>query len=146
MPWGTLATRLAKPFAGLYGPQVSEHSPYILVVEDEPVIRCQIAVILEDEGFRVRQAGDAAEAYALLMEQPDITLLITDVRLPGAVDGAGLAKVVETLNPGLPILAISGGQQPSADDMPLRTAFLPKPIVSTELVFVVNALMQRPRA
>ena len=70
MLWDTLVSRLTKPIAGLYGPQVSEHPPYILVVEDEAVIRSQIAVILEEEGFLVQQAGDAAEAYALLMDQP----------------------------------------------------------------------------
>lgn len=124
---------------------MSECPPHILLVEDESVIRSQIATILEEEGYRVRQAGDATEAYELLIEQPNLALLVTDVKLPGAVDGAGFAKIVDKLSPGVPILAISGGQRPSEDDMPLRTAFLPKPIIAAELVAVVKALLVRSR-
>ena len=125
---------------------MSAYPPHILVVEDEAVIRSQIAVILEEEGYCVRQAADSAEAYDLLSDQPHLALVITDVQLPGAVDGAGFAKIVEKLHPGLPILAISGGQRPADDDMPLRTTFLSKPIVAAELVFIVKALLTRPRA
>jgi DNA-binding response OmpR family regulator len=131
---------------GCKEPRVSASPLQILVVEDEAVIRSQIALILQEEGYRVQQAADAAEAYELLMTESHLDLVITDVRLPGAVDGAGFAKIVEKLHPGLPILAVSGGQRPSDDDMPLRAAFLPKPILADELVFIVKALLARPRA
>jgi DNA-binding NtrC family response regulator len=125
---------------------VSEYPIHILVVDDEPIIRSQVAAILEDEGFRVSQAADAAQATELLVASSDLALVITDVRLPGAVDGAGLAKLLERYHPGLPILAISGGARPHEDEMPMRTAFLQKPFIAAELVGLVLALTARPRS
>jgi DNA-binding NtrC family response regulator len=124
---------------------VSASPPGILVIEGEDVLRSQIAAILEDEGYCVHEAADAAQAYETLIEQPELQLVITDVRLPGEVDGAAFAKIVEMHHPGLPILAISGGLRPHEDDMPLRTAFLPKPVLACELVSIVRALLSRSR-
>jgi DNA-binding response OmpR family regulator len=125
---------------------VSAYPLHILVIEDEAVIRSQIAAILEEEGYRVSQAADTGQAYDLLIGEANLALVITDVRLPGAVDGPGFAKVVERYHAGLPILAISGGERPHEDDMRLRTAFLQKPFMARELVSMVAALTSRPRA
>jgi DNA-binding response OmpR family regulator len=125
---------------------MSPCSLHILVIDDEVVIRSQIAAILEDEGFRVSQAADAAQAHELLVKETNLALVITDVRLPGAVDGVDFARIVERHYPGLPILAISGGERPREDEMPLRTAFLQKPFVAGELVALVVALTSRPRS
>jgi DNA-binding NtrC family response regulator len=55
----------------------------ILIIDDEEHLRGALSRILELEGYRVFQAGDAKKGYLLLEQQPDIQLVITDVRLPG---------------------------------------------------------------
>jgi DNA-binding NtrC family response regulator len=55
----------------------------ILIIDDEETLRGALSRILELEGFRVFQAGDARRGYLVLEQQPDLHLVITDVRLPG---------------------------------------------------------------
>jgi len=55
----------------------------ILIIDDEATLRGALSRILELEGYRVFQAGDARKAYLYLEQQPEIQLVITDVRLPG---------------------------------------------------------------
>jgi DNA-binding NtrC family response regulator len=55
----------------------------ILIIDDEEKLRGALSRILELEGFRVFQAGDARKGYIVLEQQPDLHLVITDVRLPG---------------------------------------------------------------
>jgi DNA-binding NtrC family response regulator len=55
----------------------------ILIIDDEETLRGALSRILELEGYRVFQAGDAKKGYLLLEQQPDLHLVITDVRLPG---------------------------------------------------------------
>jgi DNA-binding NtrC family response regulator len=55
----------------------------ILIIDDEEHLRGALSRILELEGYRVFQAGDAKKGYLLLEQQPDFHLVITDVRLPG---------------------------------------------------------------
>lgn len=55
----------------------------ILIIDDEETLRGALSRILELEGYRVFQAGDAKKGYLQLEQQPDLHLVITDVRLPG---------------------------------------------------------------
>ena len=54
----------------------------ILIIDDEETLRGALSRILELEGYRVFQAGDAKKGYLQLEQQPDLHLVITDVRLP----------------------------------------------------------------
>ena len=82
----------------------------ILVVEDEVLLRFVIADYLRDCGYQVIEANDASEAVALLtLEPPD--LVFSDVRMPGEMDGLGLARWVRTNRPGLPVILTSGDVQ-----------------------------------
>ena len=67
----------------------------VLVVEDDKDIRAIVAAMLEDTGYRVRDAPDGAAGLALLEETPDIDLLITDMVLPGGMSGRDLAAEAE---------------------------------------------------
>ena len=59
----------------------------VLVVEDEGIIRMFAAGALQDAGYQVLEAQDAAEPLEILARNPEISLLVTDVRMPGELDG-----------------------------------------------------------
>ena len=117
-------------------------TPHILLIEDEPVVRQQLAEILRDEGYRVSEAADAVEGYALIESTRDLLLLITDVGLPGQVDGAGLTKVLAQHQPTLPVLVISGGARPGRDELPPGTVFLQKPVFPDQLLRLIQRLLR----
>jgi len=80
----------------------------ILVVEDEVFIRLAAADHLEDCGFTVLTAENAAKARALLEGDSQIDLVFTDVRMPGDMDGIGLAKWIMEHRPDIPVMVASG--------------------------------------
>jgi two-component system, OmpR family, response regulator MprA len=72
---------------------MTDHAPQVLVVDDDRAIRETLRVALEDEGYRVAEAGDGAQALALLRAAPDPYVVLLDLRMP-MFDGAGLLRVV----------------------------------------------------
>jgi len=79
----------------------------LLVVDDELTVRQLLVEALSDEGHAVAQAGNAAEALALLRAER-FDLLITDLGLPGGMTGLQLAAAALAVQPGLRLLAITG--------------------------------------
>ena len=78
----------------------------ILVVEDEPLIRMLLSDELRDEGYQVIEACDGDEAAAFLeTNAPD--RIISDVRMPGSLDGLGLLALVKQTRPALPVIIAS---------------------------------------
>lgn len=85
------------------------HQPQtILVVEDDYLIRIDIADYLRGCGWHVIEAGKAAEAIAALESDQVIDLVFSDIQMPGAMDGFGLAVWVREHRPGLRIILTSG--------------------------------------
>jgi len=80
----------------------------VLVVEDEPGVRMLVTDLLDELGYRAIEAGDGAEGVAVLRSDARIDLLITDVGLPGGMNGRQVADVARELRPGLPVLFITG--------------------------------------
>ena len=80
----------------------------ILLVEDEVLVRMVAADVLEDAGFTVLESTNAEEALRLLETRSDVQVLFTDVNMPGALDGLGLAQTVHERSPGVGILIGSG--------------------------------------
>lgn len=118
----------------------------ILVVDDEPMIREGLKVALEIEGHRTLTASDGNEALKIVNEEkPD--LIITDIIMP-ETDGIELICTVKENNPGIKILAISGGGRISANDH-LKiakqlgaTGVLTKPFSTEELICEINKLFK----
>ena len=81
----------------------------------------------------------------MIERSKDLSLLITDVRLPGKVDRAGLAQVLARDQPALPVLVISGGARPALDELPAGTAFLEKPVFAQQLLRQVERLLGKDR-
>jgi len=80
----------------------------ILVVEDNEGVRDYAKEVLEELGYRVVEAGDAAQALTLLNKMPRVNLLFTDVVLPGPDNGRVLATKAREKYPNLPVLYTTG--------------------------------------
>jgi CheY-like chemotaxis protein len=86
----------------------AEGSATVLVVDDEELIRMLVTEVLEDQGHIAIEAGDAATGLGLLRRSRRVDLLITDVGMPGGMNGRQLAKAARELQPDLKVLFISG--------------------------------------
>ena len=99
----------AAPIQGVKFPDPAERMPAILIVDDEPLIRMGLSDFLQECGFKVLEAGNAAEAVQMIKSYAVvIDLVITDVRMPGDMDGFGLAQWVRAHQPALPVILCSG--------------------------------------
>lgn len=77
----------------------------ILVVEDDVLIRMPIAQYLRDCGYRVVEAANADEAMTVLLHrETPVGIVFSDIEMPGALDGFGLAKWIREHRPGLDII------------------------------------------
>jgi CheY-like chemotaxis protein len=99
------------------GPEASEdpadaphagHGETVLVVDDEPTVRMLVTEVLEDLGFRAIEAADGAAALKILRSDIAIELMITDVGLPGGLNGRQVADVGRAARPGMRVLFITG--------------------------------------
>ena len=109
--------------------------PIALVVEDDPVQREMIALLLDETDYDVIQCEDAETAeLALKAYRP--TLLITDVGLVGAMDGIELAERARAGNPALRVIVMSG--RPPTHALPQDVTFFSKPFYPIELVREIN--------
>ena len=102
--------------------------PFALVVDDDPIILMDASGILEDAGFRTHEADNGDAAIVMLPEYAHtITLLFSDVEMPGDTDGFALARHVAELYPWIEIVIASGRVKPEDGDMPEKATFLGKP-------------------
>ncbi|MGO8954587.1 MAG: response regulator [Rhodomicrobium sp.] len=98
----------------------------ILVVEDETLILMMIADHLRDAGLTVIEAKHAGEALAILSKSAAIDFVITDVRMPGGLDGLALAKCVKQQKTTIPVIVVSGDLS-HAPSQEIANAFFSKP-------------------
>jgi len=108
-------------------PQGSEPST-ILLVEDEPILLETIGECLRDWGYHVLEAPDAQEAINKLAAA-SVDLIFSDIRMPGRIDGFGLARWVRERYPAIPILLTTGyeGQSSGPTDSLHNGPILRKP-------------------
>jgi CheY-like chemotaxis protein len=86
----------------------------ILLVEDEELLRLSLADYLRECGFEVVEACSGDEAVAKLRSTQDpIDLVFSDIQMPGALDGIGLAQWIKQARPGIPVVLASGDAQKS---------------------------------
>ena len=88
--------------------QTGAASSVVLVVEDEALIRMLLVDAMEDAGFTVVEASGADAAITTFARRPDICAVVTDVRMPGSMDGIGLAGWMREHAPGVPVIVCSG--------------------------------------
>ena len=134
-----------QPVAGTYS--AGAGSPRtILLVEDDPVVRHVVRLLLELDGAIVLEAKDGEDALTILDGHTGaIDLLLTDVMMPG-LSGAEVCERVRAGRPGLPTLFISGFYPEAIfpeQRLPEDSAFLAKPFMPEELVDAVDELLAR---
>lgn len=88
--------------------QHADAEPLVLVVEDEVLIRMAAADHLRSCGFKVAEAGSAAEAQELILSGLKVDLVFSDVTMPGQMDGIALAQWLHEHVPGVPVVLTSG--------------------------------------
>src|SRR6202521_2848224 len=103
--------------------------PKVLVVEDEMMLRMRAVDIVEDAGFTPIEAVNADDALAILESRSDIDLLLTDIQMPGTIDGLKLAHAVHARWPSIKIMLVSGQVTLTEDEKPINSRFYGKPIV-----------------
>jgi len=115
----------------------------LLVVEDEVLIRTLMCDFLRGEGFTVIEAADADEGQQVLRSAAPLALMITDVRMPGALDGIALARLARQIRPGLRLIVSSGH---AAEPEALRAAdlFMRKPYDLAHLARRIRELISPP--
>jgi two-component system, response regulator PdtaR len=118
--------------------------PVVLVVEDEPLLRMLAVEVVEEAGFIAIEARDADEAVMLLESHTDITLLFTDINMPGSMDGLKLAHAVRDRWPPIKILVVSGKQQLQSFDLPSNSCFVGKPYQASTMVKELRSLVGSP--
>lgn len=111
-------------------------SPAVMVVEDEFLIRIMIADELRAAGYEVLECGTADEAIDILRSGISVGVIFTDIRMPGSMDGASLARTVRQEFPALKVVATSCEQQP----VTLTGQFVPKPYNPRSVVHLIDAL------
>lgn len=107
--------------------QSDHYSPTVLVVDDEPLLRMDVAATLEEAGCHVLEAANADEALQVMETTPHVDLLVTDVQMPGSMDGIQLSAAVHARWPGTEVMVTSGRIQPRAHELPPNVRFLAKP-------------------
>ena len=113
----------------------------ILIVEDEFLIRMTLAECLADEEFDVVEAATGDEALATLASDAGIDLLLTDIQLPGGLDGVNLARSVREGRPDLPVIFVTGRPDAMPDPVPsVRDALVPKPYLPSEVASIARRL------
>jgi two-component system cell cycle sensor histidine kinase/response regulator CckA len=100
-----------------------------LLVDDEPPIRTFLRAILEAEGFQCLEAESAPDALKVIRRiDGRIDLVITDIKMPGEMDGIDLAQSLRMSYPILPVILISGFADEHSSDHTLEEfTFIQKP-------------------
>lgn len=115
--------------------------PVILVVEDDSLLRMLAIEVVEEAGFVALEARDADEAVALLESRSDISLLFTDIDMPGSMDGLKLAHAVRGRWPPIKILLVSGHVRLQPSQLPSSSRFVGKPYRPAALVEELRSLV-----
>ncbi len=111
----------------------------ILVAEDEVLIRLEIAEQLRGAGYTVIEAANAHEALELLHHSAEVKLLVSDIQMPGSIDGVALARVVRAEFPAIKII-LASGHFPAAGGAE-HDGFFRKPFDVAELVKHIRKLI-----
>lgn len=115
-------------------PQTPPQPIRVLVVEDEFLIRLTLAEALGDEGFEVLEAETGDDALPMLTAASGIRLLLTDIQLPGTLNGRALATRVRQILPALPVIYMTGRPEPdTAGPASPLDAYITKPYTLTDI-------------
>jgi two-component system, response regulator PdtaR len=111
----------------------------IMVVEDEILVRMLISDKLREAGYTVVEAAGSEEALNVLAQLDDVKLILSDVQMPGSMDGIGLARVVRSAYPAIKIVLTSG--HVDAIRGAEHEGFFPKPYNVAQVIGHIETLL-----
>lgn len=119
---------------------------YVLVVEDEPIVRMAALQAVAEAGFTPVEARNATEAVQILETRTDIRIVFTDIDMPGGLTGTQLAAAIRDRWPPIEIILTSGNLRPAAELLPARSIFLAKPYSDAKLASTLWSFVADGRA
>ena len=115
---------------------------FIIVAEDEVLLRKLLSDFLTDAGFDVIEAAHARGALTVLESRAaDVGVLLTGIQMPGSMDGLELAQRARTQWPWIGVIVVSGKARPGYNDLPADSRFLRKPYRFFQVIAHVQELM-----
>ena len=116
---------------------VSDADGEVLLVEDHVLLRRMLSYTLKDAGYPIVEAGNGTDALELLQRGLRPRILLSDVRMPGPLNGLELARRARTLIPGIPVLLMTGYNELSTHEFKL----LLKPYTPEELLNCITEVL-----
>jgi CheY-like chemotaxis protein len=101
-------------------------------------LRMILVDLLEGEGYAIEEASNAAEALEVLQALPSIRIVVTDIQVPGSMDGLRLARYIRDAYPPIALIVSSGAVRPEQSALPDDAVFLSKPVDHRELLRVIE--------
>jgi CheY-like chemotaxis protein len=117
------------------------HGKCLLLVEDDDDFRIVMSETLVDEGFEVIEARTGDEAVDRMQHLGKLDLLVTDIQIPGRLDGNGVATEAKRQRPGLPVVYISGRPESLTNRIDSVDSFVCKPFSSRHFVIEITRLL-----
>jgi len=115
------------------------HDRVALIVDDEPFARLSAVQVLVDQAYLVLEAADADEALALLHRNDDVSLVVTDIAMPGQMDGLAMARHLRRRDSSLALVIATGRAFPDPGELPPAVEYLEKPYSAHALLHKVRA-------
>jgi CheY-like chemotaxis protein len=128
---------------------LSEQDATVLIVDDEPTVRMLVTDILEDLGYTAIEAADSVAGLRILQSDVRIDLLITDVGLPGGMNGRQMADAGRVRRPDLRVLFITGYAENAVlgnGQLAPGMAVLTKPFPMATMAARIRSLIEASRA
>ena len=128
-------------------PAISElgRGETVLVIDDEPTVRMLIIEVLEEAGYTALEAEDGPSGLKILQSDTRIDLLITDVGLPGGLNGRQVADAARSTRPGLKVLFVTGFAENAAvgnGHLEPGMEVMTKPFVMADLAHKISEMVE----
>lgn len=112
----------------------------VLIVEDDPLIRMEAVDMIKDAGFQTIDVGSADLAILMMERNEDISILFTDIEIPGTMDGLELAAYVQRRWPTVAIVIASGAVEVKTLDLAEGACFFPKPYQTDRITKALKSI------
>lgn len=121
---------------------MKHQTPVILIVEDEPFIRSTLSQYLRVAGFSVVDVANAQDAIDVFDSKAAVVdLVLTDINMPGVMDGRALSNWLLAARPGMPVILTSGVVTPSIESSERGRRFIPKPYELEDVEMQIRELL-----
>jgi CheY-like chemotaxis protein len=107
----------------------------VLIVDDEPLIRETVSELLSGAGLPTLEAKNGLEALQVLNKRGHtVAVLLTDIRMPGGMDGIDLARIAQSTWPWIKVIVMSGHYDGGPDGLPCNARFISKPWEAQDVI------------